>query len=114
MATVEDGVLVFLPCEEIEGVQHITARIGRLPDPIWHARGEDGVFGPDTPITYGIVPDGFVTDVGPDPLRYEFETIHFSLVNTAVDSRTWIIDGDELVPGKWLDQDGRLHDEPCR
>ena len=80
---------------------------------MWHARGEGGAFGPTTPIIYGVDPAGFTTDVEPLDLRVEFETLHFSLVNTADDRRQWTVDGDELVEGRWLDQDGRLHDEPC-
>ena len=111
MTTIEGGALVFIACTPIEGVQHIEA--SQADTVLWHSRGEDGVFGPTTPITFGVDPSGFVTDMGPISVEFNGERIYFSLTNTAVDSRTWVIDTDDLVEGKWLDESGRLHDEHC-
>jgi hypothetical protein len=113
MTTVRDGTLVFIPCEEITGVQWITASVSSSDGKVWESRGEDGVFGPTAPATYGVDPEGFTTLTGPEDFDFGDETIHFSLSNTAVESRGWIIDGTKLVEGKWLDQNGRLHDKPC-
>ena len=111
MTTINDGVLTFAPCEEISGVQHIDVSLDGVE--MWHSRGEDGVFGPTAPVTYGVDPVGFTTDVGPGDLLATSDRIQFSLINTAVDQRVWVINPDELVEGKWLDQYGRLHDSAC-
>ena len=104
---------MFIPCVEITGVQWIRASLRGEEAERWEARGEDGVFGPGHPVTFGVTPEGFSNTVEPDPFDWAGETIYFSLVNTAVTRRVWIVDGAELVEGEWLDQNGRLHDEPC-
>lgn len=116
MAGLVDGRLVFVPCDEIAGVQHISASVSAAsgaPTDVWHSRGEGGAFGLGSPIIYGVDPSGFTTDVGPKTFDIASSRIYFSLRNTAVDERTWQIQGNELLEGKWLDENGNVHDQPC-
>ena len=116
MTGLVDAQLVFVPCEEIAGVQHITATITSADGvavEAWHSRGEDGRVGPGRPVTYGIDPPGFTTDVGPEHFDIASSSIDFLLRNTAVTDRIWHLEGSDLVEGKWLDENGNLHDEPC-
>jgi hypothetical protein len=82
---------------------------------MWSAVG-DGQFGPGDIITYGVAPIGFETDAGPESFELESSPIVASIVGFSEGVRSaqaWVINGDELVERKWLDQSGLLHDESC-
>lgn len=113
------GELTFLSCEPANDVDTIRASVtqdgtGEVEE-VWRLTG-DGDFGPDRPIVYGEVPDGFEVKSGPEPLTIGETRIRFSIAGFAGGIRyvdTWNFLGSELREGQWLDRNGLLHDAPC-
>ena len=119
-ATLSDGAIVFLDCEDALGIDTIRASVapstGGAGREVWLISGQ-GNFGPDTPITYGVTPAGFAVETGPKPIELDGTRVSIVLSGFAGGVRysdVLNVVGEDMHEGLWLDNLGNLNEEPCR
>lgn len=120
-AMLVDGTFVFVSCEDffydsvsIGSIDYDNWKAGRTE--AWRAVGSGAVAQGDR-ISYGVSPDGLVTELGPLNLPLQHHRIDVYLTYQPVSGPSerisGLFDSRKLSDHAWLRGDGSQHDEPC-